>query len=806
VNYHLHSEGKDLGEFSIEVLSRRRMLGELTGIEYVWREGMADWQPIDSVLQQNPSFPGKGPPPIPTKKRISNARLVMIVAFIVIGTLATLVFSGVFVVKGIREGMKTRRTGSESVPDRSGPYSGQSDAIIANKPITWTTNTLTWVDVRKRSRAFRIRQYLDGYKQFGNRNTATDADSLRLIESWITYHFGEVHEQTNITFLEELSGQLAFNANCNDGLVLTVAALNSVDLSEKIRCCERAVDSFANSKHKAYPKFYATITLAERIQTDRQARLPSLDVSAVRLFREAFKDGSFLPEDQREIADLLLNGWGNDFLERNGPAVVSVAKEAGREFEWLALVLEGQSEITEAWRARGGSSASKVTEQGWKGFNRHLGNARRSLSRAWELRPDLPMAPGRMITVAMADSGMGELRLWFDRAVEAQLDYFPAWRDLRWGLRPRWGGSLESMRAIGIGAINTERFDTDVPRMFFDVVIDLEAEVGTRGGRLFGREDIWPHMQKMYEGYIAEPTRAYERDGWRSAYTVVSYLAGKYDVASQQLTALDWKPLKRNLSGWGCDMSLLPSEVAARNSPFGREISEAESHHDRGDITSAFRDYARLKGRGITDPRAVAFIDDRLRTLETERKLLLGESVPFLPIEDSMRGWQVERGDFKRLPDGALEVKSGQQGHLIYSRTRVGKRFEVTGEFDVMRSTSKAFQAGLVIGLPQVEHTTWTSFRMKLNDSDEQTGVYGHGWSSHQISENARLQPRGNTFQFQFVAGTVTAVVNGQPVLSGTKLDRNYYFPTNEIYLGLGALNDMNETTLRYRNVKVRKL
>jgi len=34
----------------------------------------------------------------------------------------------------------------------------------------------------------------------------------------------------------------------------------------------------------------------------------------------------------------------------------------------------------------------------------------------------------------------------------------------------------------------------------------------------------------------------------------------------------------------------------------------------------------------------------------------------------------------------------------------------------------------------------------------------------------------------------------------------NWYFSTNEIYLGLGAFNDMNDTVIRYSRVQVHQL
>ena len=93
------------------------------------------------------------------------------------------------------------------------------------------------------------------------------------------------------------------------------------------------------------------------------------------------------------------------------------------------------------------------------------------------------------------------MRLWFDRTVAAQLDYPSAWSNLRWGLRPRWYGDLEAMLAFGKTALNTRRFDTDVPRILFDTIADVQSELKLPpGNHIYGRPDIWPPLQAMYEG------------------------------------------------------------------------------------------------------------------------------------------------------------------------------------------------------------------------------------------------------------------------------------------------------------------
>jgi hypothetical protein len=310
----------------------------------------------------------------------------------------------------------------------------------------------------------------------------------------------------------------------------------------------------------------------------------------------------------------------------------------------------------------------------------------------------------------------------------------------------------------------------------------------------------------MYEGYIAAPSQAAPRDGWRSTYSAVAYLAGKYDVARKQLEAINWQPARPNLTGWGADLSLMSLEVAARTGSLAPQIEEAESRRDNGDIAAALQLYTRLKAATNADERTREFIRDRLATLELEKRLQAGEWVDFMPPDTNFTGWCVVRGKCKRLPDGALEVQSDATGHMLYSRVPMGKDFEVKGQFEAVSSSTRAFQGGLVIGIPEPDSWGWDAFRVKRNDDEGDIACFAQGWSKNQIYGQAKLNNATNSFQFRFQAGKVSASVNGQDVFKEVKPRDNWYFSTNEVHLGLGAYNDMNDTVIRYSHIQVHQL
>ena len=799
MNYHLHHQGQNLGIFPLAELQARRDRGELTGAELVWCEGMVQWQTLNSVLPAAaPRIvpPVLQPTPPPPKKAFPAVVAIVVVGLVILA----LALAGHQAKTSWRQAARITRTSAMATSD---------GMVAASQPVVIGSNAVTEATLINARREFRLRQYVEGYKLRGERNPTTDARALGYLQNWVDGHFGGPVD-TNLPPLDQLGDELAANPAGTDPVVLTVAGVNAVNLFDSIHRLDRAVKGFEHSKHLAYPKLYATVMLADKLREKRDddtLRLAILDKLAVQRFSEAFADGSIRPADQPEVAAALVGGWGDSFMERNSAALAAVARQQGDIFHWLALVLAGESEINLAWQARGGGYINTVTAAGAQGFSDHLALARQQLTEAWNLRPDLALAPNLMIYVSLGDAGIDEMRVWFDRAVAAQFDFAPAWQNLRWGLRPRWYGSPEAMLAFGRTELNTRRFDTDVPRMYFESVENVEEESGLPPGRhLYQRADIWPDLQMMYEGYLGEPSQADCRDGWHTTYAAVAYLAGKYDVARAQLEATHWQPWPDNLKKWGRDLSLMPLEVAARTGPQAKAVQEAEFERQTFNAAGALKKYQELATLADLDDRTRSFVQERIASLTLEKQLRTGRWVPFLPTDTNLTGWNVAFGNCHLLPDGSLEVHSGPGGHLLYSRARVGADFEMRGQFEVVSSTSQSFQGGLVMGFPEYESWNWYAFRIKRNADEGDVTSFSHHWTTRQLLNKLPLDRHTNTFTFRFQDGQVTAGVNGQPVLMNAQPPRSRYRQPAESFLGLGAFNDGNTTVIRYRNVEARQL
>lgn len=794
MKYRVHWQGQDLGVFTLEELRQRRNSGALRGTEWVLAEGAAEWKALDFILEPPGAVPTGSASPI-TGRRAWRRPWVWAVAVLMLLLVAGLAVLGVLAFRVAKRVTATMNQAASGTGATSGSELPQLQ-----------TNAPSEIDFRKQQKAFRVRQYMDGFKQDGAKGQPWHNDAALMLEAWIEEKYG-AGSRTNLPASRALCDKL-IAAGCRDPLILTVAGVSQSDLEKGTRHLKDAVGGFEKSGYKAYPRMYATVSLAgKRVGRNR---VKQLDASALVLLQQALQDGSVRPEDARELADIFDHGWAEEFFERNAQAVVDTVKGAGKPFEWLALTLEGMLRIKEAWKSRGGGYADTVTDRGWQGFGNQLARAGIALTNAWQLRTNWPLPASLMITVSMGNSYAAEMRLWFERATAAQFDHPKAWNNYLWGLRPRWLGSHEKMLRLGVAALDTGRFDTDVPRQFSEVVDGIEADTKLNvGEHLFARGDIWPELKRMYEGYIAATAGTARSAGWRSDFAAVAYLAGRYDVAQKQLEAIDWNPGSGSLKHWGRELSVMIWEVAARNSPAGREVAEAERARRDGDPGRALALYAKLAGNNQVDDRTRQFIKMQSALAGFEQRLQKGDWVDFLPPDEKDDNWMRSWGKTLQVTTNLMEVQSGPEGHLLYSRANVGPDFEVRGEFEVVSSPTKEFQAGLAMGMldfdTRYRSSHWFAFRIWRSGDGGDNVSFSKGWTQNWVRKAVILKDDRNVFHFRFEDRKATASLNGAEVLRNVTLQRAD-FSSDGFLVGICAIHPSGESVVRYRNLQIRRL
>jgi len=260
---------------------------------------------------------------------------------------------------------------------------------------------------------------------------------------------------------------------------------------------------------------------------------------------------------------------------------------------------------------------------------------------------------------------------------------------------------------------------------------------------------------------------------------------------------------------WGRDLSVLGWEVAARTSAVGLQIAKAEAMRKAGDPARALTLYAKLAGNGEVDHRTRRFIEMQTALAELEKRLQTGSWVDFLPTDENDDNWALSWGKFRHVTTNALEIQSGPEGHLLYSRANVGADFEVRGEFEVVSAPSKGFQAGLVMGMPDFDtrfrSSHWFAFRMWRSEDDGDNVSFSKGWTRNWVTKAVILKDNRNAFRFRFENRKATASVNGEEVFHNVTL-RSADFVSEDFLVGVCAIRPGKESVIRYRNLQVRRL
>ncbi|MEZ6191386.1 MAG: hypothetical protein R3C45_08870 [Phycisphaerales bacterium] len=309
----------------------------------------------------------------------------------------------------------------------------------------------------------------------------------------------KVPEPVSGSRMKELTRQL-LDLGCTDPLVNYVSLIHHVTRNQR--------GSFDEAYIGRLWSVYEAM-LASEYPTNRKLHaawrlLAYLDVKGteeeVRRVEQAWIDlmCRAITDPRRSLADQYYLFWAHQdilvddtYLDR-WDAVCKRIDVPDPVNPWLVGMICGMHQREVAWNWRGNSYAPKVTEAGWRGFKEHLDIAYPHLVKAWQLHPEFPDAAAELIVVSMGLRN-GEERVWFDRAVDARFDHLTAYRNYRWSIRPRWRGSSQKMYQFGVECLETGRFDTDVPSMFFHTMMDIYKE----------EDDLnfW-HTPGVYENFL----------------------------------------------------------------------------------------------------------------------------------------------------------------------------------------------------------------------------------------------------------------------------------------------------------------
>jgi ankyrin repeat protein len=337
-------------------------------------------------------------------------------------------------------------------------------------------------------------------------------------------------------------------AGCDDPVVLRWCGEVLMEKKDYPGAEETLRKALAGLEKSSYPKtntYWASRRLGEALakRPGMRREVDQLTTTTLEALVGATLSGDFaageLSVAYRQFTDSLKSS--NASSGGRWAAALTGLKKAPDTDPWLLKAVEGKIEIDRAWDARGGGWANSVTEEGWQGFHEHLGKARDLLTAASKLHPEWPETACMMITVTMGGVGNpGDTeRAWFDRAVQAQVDYGSAYAAMMWALRPRWGGTLAEMEKLGLESLQSKRVDADVPLLYLSALGEIGKELsGEKWRALYRRPGVAERLGHMFESLLADKSRTREHDWLLAQQAVVESWCGDYEGAAKLLKEL----------------------------------------------------------------------------------------------------------------------------------------------------------------------------------------------------------------------------------------------------------------------------
>lgn len=335
---------------------------------------------------------------------------------------------------------------------------------------------------------------------------------------------------------------------------------------------------------------------------------------------------------------------------------------------YLLHMAAGNYYQAKASNTRGGNFASEVATDAWPAIERDYSAASLHFRRAWLLRPDLPHAAGGMSSIANVNprDEHWSPRDWFELACRAEFDFLPVYSSMKNALLPRWGGSHEEMIEFGIECAATKAFETPVPYMLTEIIMQIDKE--TSGGTTWENpeylkilNDFWTELDTWAtENKIDRKSpRLYYQISFNAALRIRNQ---KYAEAKAILDTVEGDVSTVPMLPIITDPDLAVSSVYALADPGSEALIEIEKRFGSSlprdataeELDEAIKVFA-AAGADCQVPRAKLYLAAREHSLTLQKKFLTGDWVD-LQFDPELTHW--------RIQDSVATVESPTSLHL----------------------------------------------------------------------------------------------------------------------------------------------
>lgn len=479
---------------------------------------------------------------------------------------------------------------------------------------------------------------------------------------------------------------------------------------------------------------------------------------------------------------------------------------------WLREMLLGRLESQTAKNDGGGEYNMKEKGRSDPGIEEHQVRARNHFLKAWELRPDHAAAAACMIDIVKTGYGRREdtARAWFDRALSAECDYYPAYLHFIRTQLPRWGGSLEKMQACFCAFALTGRDDSTMTTTMWRL-LDYFAENSNDIRDVISKPTMQQTVLHYFRSLVESKNiyRVWEKS-WRQAdLGLLAWAAGDYTTAYETLRQVP-VPLPRQTRR---KLPLINEETEVRGESmlfaFGmrEEWEAATEKYQQHQPTEALQICQDLIPRFQGEPPQLLL--ERVAACKFEHDFATGRWVPVYAGPE-LAEWHPHNGSWVSLKSGTLVNNGTDAPSFIRHNGRTGANFELMGEYEV-----KGFDPNqglsVVLGYQRSNHnedfitcTQWHSpntgalasmLRIFYSTPAPQVvpPVFGRVWKFHILCRNSAVTYRLN--HRDIVVDHHTGYQNEQP----------YVIPEDSSFGFFNRFFDTRSHTF-IRHLKIRRL
>ncbi|MCU0864940.1 MAG: hypothetical protein MUC36_14210 [Planctomycetes bacterium] len=360
--------------------------------------------------------------------------------------------------------------------------------------------------------------YQTTYDRIGKRDPAWDDDVRQLMVGLGQAAAFEVPH--DVTLAEKVVA-----AGCTDPLGMYVAAraLTDSDPQQSNRLAARAAQGLT----KEHPSLLHWWVKEYLISQGRRGLQPEVR----KHIAAAAAEPLFAGRDGRHFVRCL---WSDEEFAQpglhwvDGDVVAAITAKAADQ-PWVVHMATGLFLVTKCKHGKLGKAAR--AEQ--------LRSAARHFTAAHALQPDCPEAATGMILVTTMDpeTDPASPREWFDRALDAEIDFQPAFRAYLDSLRPAAGGSTLAMYRFAVECLDSKRFDTEVPLWYAWTLHGIQKE-SRQPREVWAAKGVEARLAAMFQGYLAAPAAPLPADFWRSGQCLTAWAGGRYEDALTAVRSL----------------------------------------------------------------------------------------------------------------------------------------------------------------------------------------------------------------------------------------------------------------------------